>query len=337
MAGPSNLLALMTTGLIINPAAGGKNLKGLKLARLVAGKADVKLAILDDFAGLSRILEEFAGAEVKTLFISAGDGTAQAIQTLIAEEKPFETQPPRLALLSHGTTNMTAAELGFQYRSLQRIADMITHPACLRHATAIKRRATLRIVNPRNTPPQHGMFLGAGALWRGAVACQKLTGGTPIDGRFSAPALILAKALVGVLFFKPTTSGGGTRIDFPCPMTIAIDKTPWVDGDQLLFLATTLNRLVLRARPFWGGERAKPGAIRATAIASPPPAIARHALSVLYGGEERGLPDGYFSMRAQHISLEQNDPFIVDGQYFEAPHDGPLIIEQGYEFEYLCG
>ena len=120
-------------------------------------------------------------------------------------------------------------------------------------------------------------------------------------------------------------------------MTIAIGETPWVDGDQLLFLATTLDRLVLRARPFWGGERAEPGAIRATAIAYPPPAIARHALSVLYGGEDRHLPDGYFSMRAQRISLEQNDPFILDGQSFEAPHDGPLIIEQGYEFEYLCG
>ncbi|MEG9883393.1 MAG: hypothetical protein V6Z86_02005 [Hyphomicrobiales bacterium] len=49
------------------------------------------------------------------------------------------------------------------------------------------------------------------------------------------------------------------------------------------------------------------------------------------------MPDGYFSMRARRISLEQNDPFIVDGQYLKSPMMAFLIIEQGYEFEYLCG
>lgn len=323
----------MTVGLLVNPASGKESGKGLSLAHLLAGERRVELAVLDAFDELEGALEDFAEAGVDTLFISSGDGTVQAIQTMLAERSPFKA-PPRLALLAHGTTNMTAADLGFSRRSLEAIADTMVRPEVLRRATAVRRRATLRAANPHGRPPQHGMFLGAGALWRGTLYCQTSVHKTGLKGDYYAPALTLATALGKALFAKPDPTDE-TRIDRPYPMTVTADGATCASGDQLLFLATTLEKLVLGARPFWGG--AGPGALRATAIAYPPPSILRYTLSIMYGGEERTLPEGCVSLSAKRIALDQATPFVIDGEFFEAPKDGPLIIEEGPEFEYLLG
>src|SRR3546814_6271333 len=71
--------------------------------------------------------------------------------------------------------------------------------------------------------------------------------------------------------------------------------------EALLVLATTLERLVLGSRPFWGGGG---GHLRFTAVAYPPQGLLRHARRVLYGGEDRALPAGYRS--EEHTSELQS-------------------------------
>lgn len=325
----------MSVGLLVNPAAGKSSSKGLNLAHLLAGERRVEMAVLETFEALPKALEELAQAGVDTLFISSGDGTVQAIQTILAERSPFPA-PPRLALLAHGTTNMTAADLGFRRRSLEAVADAMVRPEALKRATAVKRRPTLRVANPHGVGAQHGMFLGAGALWRGTLYCQTSVHKTGLRGDFLAPALTLASALGKTLFTKADPADE-SRIDRAYPMTVTVDGKEFGDGDRLLFLATTLEKLVLGAKPFWNGLEAERGAIRATAIAYPPPAVLRYTLPIMYGGETRTLPQGCVSERARRITLAQETPFVIDGEFFEPPRDGPLIIEQGPEFEYLCG
>ncbi len=96
------------------------------------------------------------------LFISSGDGTVQAIQTEIAE-RFAPGFLPHLALLPHGTTNMTAADLGFRNRNLEVQADFIANRKSRLHA----KRPTVRVANPRDGKVRHGMFLGTGAVMAG--------------------------------------------------------------------------------------------------------------------------------------------------------------------------
>jgi len=100
------------------------------------------------------------------------------------------------------------------------------------------------------------------------------------------------------------------------------------------FLATTLDRLVMGARPFWGGGS---GAIRATAIPHPLPSLIRWTLPVLYGGEDRQLPAGLRSWRCDRLAVSSPTPYVLDGEFFDGPADGPLKIETGAVLTYITG
>ncbi len=63
--------------------------QGMALAGALKEVQQAKVHLLTEFGGLEPALREFAAAGVSDLFISSGDGTVHAIQTLLAEKKIF--------------------------------------------------------------------------------------------------------------------------------------------------------------------------------------------------------------------------------------------------------
>ncbi len=317
----------MTRGLIVNPQSGKASGKGLELAALLKANSHVMVRVIEDFSNLSDFIDEMAEARVSELFISSGDGTVQAIQTEIAE-RHAPGFFPRLALLPHGTTNMTAADLGFRNRAVKVQADFIAN----REARLLLRRPTLRAANPRDGKARHGMFLGTGAIWRATVFCQDAVHGVGLKGdlaTFATLAAAIAKSL-----FTAANPGDRSRIDQPYPIALLQDGKGVIDGEHLLLLATTLDKLILGTRPFWGG---KTGPLRVSSIPYPVPSIARWLWPLMYGGEDRKVPPGSHSLSGGVFKIRTATPFVIDGEFFDGPADGPLHLETGPEFTYVCG
>jgi hypothetical protein len=101
-----------------------------------------------------------------------------------------------------------------------------------------------------------------------------------------------------------------------------------------LFLATTLDSLVLGTRPFWGGRT---GPIRATALPYPIRHIWRWVLPALYGSESRRMPRGAASFCARFLEVLGPTPYVIDGEFFDPPRDAPLRIDTGPDFVYVRG
>jgi diacylglycerol kinase (ATP) len=320
-----DVAAIMTAGLIVNPKSGKSSGKGLALAAKVRGKSGAVIHILDDFAGLESVIIEMARAGVTDLFISSGDGTIQAIQTIIAEHNPFPTAP-RLVLLPHGTTNMTAADLGFRRRSIdaQAAAMFGTSPA----ETAV--RPTLRVANPADGKVRHGMFLGTGAIWTGTKFCQDAIHRTGLKGDFATFAT-LASAVARSLFTRADPNDPN-RIDRAYPIAVAPEGHSLTPSPQLFMLATTLDKLILGTKPFWAGKTAP---IRATTIPYPVPSVARWLVPLMYGSEDRRTPAGARSFCAGTLAIASTTPFVIDGEFFEPPTNAPLRVETGPEFTYV--
>lgn len=317
----------MTRGLIVNPQSGKASGKGLELAALLKAEKQVIVRVLENFTQLSGFLDEMAAAKVSELFISSGDGTVQAIQTEIAERlRPAFF--PRLALLAHGTTNMTAADLGFRNRNVKVQADFIAN----RESRLLATRPTLRVANPGDGKIRHGMFLGTGAVWQGTLFCQEAIHGVGLKGDMATFAT-LASAVAKSLFSRadPTDQ---TRIDRPYEIGLAGTNGHIANGQQLLLMATTLDRLILGTRPFWNGKN---GPIRVTTIPYPVPSIMRWLLPLMYGGEDRNAPVGSHSTSGNTFRIDTATPFVIDGEFFEAPAGQPLHLETGPEFTYICG
>lgn len=321
----------MTAALIVNPNSGRRSGRGLALAEAWRRIAGSRVALIERFGALEGLLRQFATEGVDTLFISSGDGTVQAIQTILAERGPF-ARLPRLALLPHGTTNLTANELGLKWKSLDQIASLATDASLPRPGVDLVRRPTLRIANPRDGRPRQGMFLGAAAIARASAFCQGKIHRAGLKGDLANFAVLAVG--VGEAFVRRAARDDPERIVMPYPMAVRVDGQSFVHGDQLLLLATTLNRLILKSRPFWGRQSA---AIRVTAIAYPPPSVVRWLVPILYGSEDRTLPESCKSTSAGCILVETAAPFLLDGEFFDGPVGEGLRIETGPDFTYIVG
>jgi hypothetical protein len=315
------------SGLIVNPKSGKSSGMGMALAEKLKSVPNVTVRVIDAFHKLPALLDELATAGVTDLFISSGDGTIQAIQTELAERKPFITLP-RLALLPHGTTNMTAADLGFRHRNLEAQASYIANPS----GGDTRDRHTLRAANPRDGSPRHGMFLGTGAVSEATLYCQQVFNAKGLKGSWATFAT-LAGAVAKTVFSKPNPADL-SRFDRPFPLRVMADGAPLCEGTQLLMLATTLEKLILGAKPFWGGKAA---GMRTSVFPYPVPNVWRWLLPIMYGAETRNVPPGAVSRAASVLEVWSAVSYVIDGEFFDGPADGPLRIETGPSFTYLLG
>jgi hypothetical protein len=313
-------------GLIINPSAGKSSGKGLSLVGMLKNNAMVSTRVLEKFEQLPGFLDEFAKVGVTDLFISSGDGTIHAIQTELAERKPFKAIP-RLGLLPHGTTNMTAADLGFRFKTLRAQAEFISNL----EATQVRERPTIRVKNPADGRVRHGMFLGTGAASEATLFCQRAFNARGLKGNWATFATLGSAA--GRIIFTKSNPHDITRLDRPFPIQITSEGTELCSGTQLMMLSTTLEKLILKARPFWGEKQ---GPIRTSIFPYPVPSLPRWLLPMMYGSENRKMPEGALSFSSSSLEITCPTSFVIDGEFFEGPSNKPLMLETGPIFTYLC-
>jgi hypothetical protein len=96
------------------------------------------------------------------------------------------------------------------------------------------------------------------------------------------------------------------------------------DHDALVLVASTLDRLVLGMRPFWG---AGPGAAKVTVIENGCTRFLRTFVSIAMGRPNRNaVPEsGYVSHNADRIDLSLHGDMNLDGEIIHAA--GTVRIE----------
>ena len=258
-------------------------------------RADV--VVLQSFTDIEPALARFAANNITDLFISSGDGTIQFIQTWLAESGQCKSLP-RLYLLPHGTTNMTAADLGFRQKSIAAQAAFIANPT----PTKLRARHTVKVANPKGRGPLHGMFFGTGAVAEATRYCQVAFNDKGVGGNLATFAT-LATVLGKSLFLAPNPTDPN-RFDRPYPISLRIDGQLQSNGPQLMMLATTLDKLILGTRPFWGGATAP---LRTTTMPYPVPSIPRWIVPTLFGSENRKSSARRHKHRLPHLRSHQSN------------------------------
>jgi hypothetical protein len=122
-------------------------------------------------------------------------------------------------------------------------------------------------------------------------------------------------------------------MDRPFPIAITSEGRRICDGDQLMMLSTTLYKLILGAKPFWGGNN---GPIRSTVFPYPVPSVPRWLLSMMYGSERRSVPPGALSFSSRSLEITCPSNYVIDGEFFKGPENTALKVEAGPVFTYIC-
>jgi diacylglycerol kinase (ATP) len=325
--GPGGNSPARRAGVIVNPRAGKGSGKGMALAERLKGQPGISVRILERFEQITPFLAELAGEGVSDLFISSGDGTIQEILTILAERGPFPSLP-RIGLLPHGTTNLSANDVGFRSHAIEAQAAFLKDLP----AGDMQHRHTIRCLNPGDGKLRHGMFVGTGAVAVATRYCQQAFNDQGIKGQWAVAGTLLTA--LRKYFLSGPDPDDETRFDRPYPITVTADGARRADGPQLLQMSTTLDRLVLNTRPFWGGKTAP---IRTTLFPYPVPSVARWLLPVMYGGENRKPPPGSVSFCASALEVASEAIFVIDGEFFPPPKGEPLRLETGPLFSFLRG
>jgi hypothetical protein len=143
----------------------------------------------------------------------------------------------------------------------------------------------------------------------------------------------LTNAVSRSLFTAPRP-GDATRFDRPFIISVEVGQKSVAEGEHLLMLATTLEKLILGTKPFWGSTQ---GPIRTTVIPYPIPSLPRWLLPVLYGGEARNVPPGAISFTTGELAVRATVSFVLDGEFFDSPENEALRVETGPVFTYVRG
>jgi Diacylglycerol kinase catalytic domain len=283
---------------------------------------------LEDMAELPGILAGFADRELDLLVVNGGDGTVQAVMTELINRRPFRVQP-RLAPLHAGMTNLAAHRLGWAGRPSVAVERLLRRAAAGARLPG-RRQSVLSLRRTPDEPPVHGLFLGTAAFYRGTMMGRARVHRLGVE-RSTQAGLSVALYVLRALFHRGPDDAW-VRGD-----AIGID---WEEGSEparprFLLLATTLDRLMLGLRPFWGEGEA---AIRWTVADHPPRRLGRALLPMMRGRPRRWMAEaGYRSRRSRRVTLALDCPIMFDGETFTPEPGCPVVLWHEHELEFVAG
>jgi hypothetical protein len=177
-------------------------------------------------------------------------------------------------------------------------------------------------------PPVHGMFLGAAAFYHAIMAARDEV--HPLGAKHSLAA---AMALTLALFRLVTGRSGPDMVLHGERMAVELNGSRSRSGDYLLFMATTLQRLILGLMPFWGeGD----GSLRYTSVSFPPQSLWRALVPAIRGRPKPWMEArGYLSGRTRECRLMLESPIVFDGEFFRPEPGIPVVLRADRHVTFL--
>jgi len=264
-------------------------------------------------------LQRIARVKPMVLVINGGDGTVQAALTAIHNERYFGDDPPPVAVLPNGKTNLIAYDLGAggdPLASLRRVLE-IARSDLDRHI--VERELIALSGGTSGGRPVLGMFLGGAGLADTMLYCRHNL--YPIFPNSVAHVLALLLGVLGVIV--------GSRGRFLPPRTgllkISVLKQGEMQGQFAILMVTTLQKLLFGGT--MPGAEKRVGSMQLLLIERSGRALFSALFAAVRGKLGMHRLRGVHLQRGDEIRIEgEQSGVILDGEIFEARADRPLVL-----------
>jgi len=312
-------LPMRMVGVIRNPRS-QRNRKATAPPRVPTG---MQLAEPATPEALAETLQQFAAQGISHLLIDGGDGTLRDVLGLLPAA--YGAAWPTLSLCASGNTNLAAANVGaFQHGSsaLEQLQATLNGAAPARVSQC--RAIEVRWPDASRTPV-FGFFVGCAGYARGV---QMATGALRERGWFHGWAV--AGALIAAAW-QIITGAADSEWQRGSEMALAIDGGRAEAASRFVFLATSLDRLMLGLWPFWSAPDAPKAPLHWLDIRAPAPRFGSALLSLLRGQPKPWVraSSAYRSGTATRLCLTLKEPLIVDGEPYAADANGQIELCAG--------
>lgn len=316
----------MRVGILHNPLSGRNRRNPNLFQEILSRYPEVTCAEVNTPADILQALKIFAQGQVDCVVVNGGDGTIQATMGVLFHHQPFASMP-RLAVLPAGTANLIAGDVGIGKFKPQALGQFLSEAQSSTPKLSMETRPILRIRFPEEREPLYGMFFGAGAIYHGTQMGLQTKQSIGRLGEWGA-ALILLKFLLALAM-------GSRKGLNPIGVSVTAGESPPVQDEYLLLMVTTLNRLFLGMKPFWGTSS---GPLRYTSLRVPYRYLWR-VLPTLLRGSAHALAignHGYMSENLSEIRLRFDSGFVLDGEvYSSSKPEEPLILDCPGELSFV--
>ena len=264
-------------------------------------------------------LRTIARVRPKMLIINGGDGTVQAALTEIHNGGHFEDQPPPVAVLPNGKTNLIALDLGSHGDPITALDRLVTLAQSDLSPHIVGRELIALRADP-SSRPVIGMFLGGAGLADTMLYCRNKI--YPLGLPNGLSHALTAVALLARMFLRLQSR---FLPPMPSPLLVSVRREGPISGRFALLAVTTLERMLL-ASELGGTGR---GPLKLVAIEERPVSLLKAFFANLFGnfGAARSMRGVHFE-EADEISIEgENTNLILDGEMFRTEVGRPIVLK----------
>lgn len=306
--------------LLSNPRSTGNRSKLPRVRSFCAEHKDIFHYEVEHADQIGTALATIARVKPKVLVINGGDGTVQAALTELHLGGHFGDNPPPVAVLPNGKTNLIALDLGAHgdpIVALERVLELARTDL----APHIVSRELIQLSSEHAAGrPVLGMFLGGAGLADIILFCRNKIYPLGLPNTVSHVLTMLA-VFVSILF--------GFRAAFlpprPSPVRISVMKQGELHGRFTLLMVTTLQRLLLNGNLSNPGQR--PGTMQMMAIEQNRTTLFHVVVAAIRGRLGRLRVSGVHLEHGDEIRIEgDHSSVILDGELFEANVGGPIVL-----------
>ena len=314
---------MTSVALLSNPRSTGNKALLPRIRAFCDAHNDIFHYEVECAAQIACALKTIARVRPKVLVINGGDGTVQAALTELYHGGHFGPNPPPLAVLPNGKTNLIAYDLGAAgdpIEALERVldlvrTDMVPHIVS-RELIALSGGGGAEDADGR---PVLGMFLGGAALADSILYCRHKIYPLGLPN-WAAHGLTFLLGLVSVIV------GRRSRL-LPAewaPVKVTVSRHGARQGRFALIMVTTLERLLLNG-PIAPGRGA--GAMQLLIIERNFRAILGALFAAVRGRFGHPGLRGLRIERGDEIRIEgHRSNVILDGEMFEAQAGRPIVL-----------
>ena len=318
---------MASVALLSNPKSTGNRSLLPRVRSFCAEHKDIFHYEVEHVDQIGQALRTIARVKPKVLVINGGDGTVQAALTELHQGGHFGLDPPPVAVLPNGKTNLIALDLGADgdpIEALERVLLLVRTRHGAAHRLARDDRAFGRQgANARRQceeRPVLGMFLGGAGLADTILYCRHKIYPLGLPN-WAAHFVTFIMGMISVIV------GRSSRL-LPAkwaPIKVSVTKSGDLSGQFAFVMVTTLEKLLLNGDFNVAGQRA--GAMQLLVIERNLLSILGALLAALRGRLGRRSIHGVHLERGDEIRIEGHQSnVILDGEMFEAAHERPIVL-----------
>lgn len=314
--------------LLSNPKSTGNIAQLSRIRDYCAGHPDIFHYEVERAEQIGDALRTIARVSPKLLIINGGDGTVQASLTEIHNGRHFGNEPPPVAVLPNGKTNLIALDLGAQgdpIRALERLVDLAQSDL----SPHIVARELIALRCDATPHPVIGMFLGGAGLADTMIYCRSKI--YPLGLPNGLSHVLTAIALLARMFLRLQS---GFLPPKPRPLEVSVRRDGRISGRFALLVVTTLEKMLLSSELTRAGH--EQGRLKLIAVEERPVSLLKAFIASLAGKLGNSRYSGIHIEEADEISIEGEDSSVIlDGEMFRGDIGRPIHLQRAQPLSFV--